>query len=197
MTTARLALGFGILLLMSGCDARPPVSAAPSCLPGEGRPDAAPSAPWDGGFSDGTSNPFSGPGVMVTVANGLRVDLEAATGKRLVTYAFADTIEVHPGYGVDLVFMRSGLLGPPPEGLAPTILYFGGYNGVAGDPGLQPHREYAPARSLFEAMTNVPERDTEEGRTRESPNHRVVCSRPLNHDSVYCRLTGVVQAQVF
>jgi hypothetical protein len=140
---------------------------------------------------------------MVTVASGLRADLEAATGRRLVTYAFADTIEVHPGYGVDLVFMRSGLLGPPPEQvgqtgeLSPTILYFGGYNGVAGDPGLQPHREYAPARTLFEAMTNVPERGTEEGLTRESPNHRVVCSRPPNHDSAYCRITGVVQAQVF
>jgi hypothetical protein len=205
MTTVKLALGCGILLLMFGCDARPPVSAAPSCLPGEEPPDAAaPRVPWDGGFSDGTSNPFlAGPGAMVTVANGLRADLEAATGKRLATYGFADTIEVQPGYGVDLVFMRSGSLGPPPGQeltsgeLYPVVLYFGGYNGVAGDPSLPPHREYAPARTLFEAMTNVPERGTEEGRTRESPNHRVVCSVPLNHDSVYCRFTGVLRTQVF
>jgi hypothetical protein len=140
---------------------------------------------------------------MVTIASGLRADLEAATGKRLAVYGFADGIEVHPGYGVDLVFMRSGLLGPAPGEvggageLHPTTLYFGGYSGSADDPSQQPHREYAPARTLFEAMTNVPERGTEEGRTRESPNHRIVCSRPPNHDSVYCRITGVVQAQVF
>jgi hypothetical protein len=189
MNMTRLALGFVALLCAASCEGRAPVSAEPSCEPGEPRSIGA--------------NPFEGHGVMVNVAQGLRADLEAATGQSLVSFNFDDKVEVQPGYGVDLVFMLTANIGPapgadlPPDGTARFLVFFGGHGKLVTDPDREPHPEYAAARALFDSMTKVPERQTAEGRVRQSPNGRVVCSVPVEYDGAHCQLTGVQFVRAF
>lgn len=189
METRRLILGGAAFLLALGCDARPPVTPEPSCELG----DSAPIGP----------NPFAGPGVMVNVTQGLRADLEAATGQSPVSFSFGDRVEIQPGYGVDLVFMRTANIGPAPgadfqlDGAAAFVVFFGGHGKLVTDPERPPHPEYAAARALFDAMTKVPERQTDEGRVRQSPGGRVVCSVPLKYDGASCQLTGVQFVRAF
>jgi hypothetical protein len=189
MKIKRLTLGGAVFLLALGCDAREPVSAAPSCEPGDSGSIGA--------------NPFDGHGVMVNVAQGLRADLEAATGQSLVSYNFDDKVEVQPGYGVDLVFMRTANIGPAPgadfqpNGAAAFVVFFGGPGKLASDPDRAPHPEYAAARALFDAMTKVPERQAAEGRVRQSPGGRVACSLPQGYDGANCQLTGVQFVRAF
>lgn len=189
MKTKRLTLGVAAMLFALGCDAREPVAAVPSCGPG------------DSGVL--SPNPFDGHGVMVNVTQGLLADLEAATGQLLVSYNFDDKVEVQPGYGVDLVFMRTASIGPAagadlqPNGAAAFVIFFGGHGKLATDPDRGPHPEYAAARALFDAMIKVPERQATEARVRQSPGGRVVCSVPLEYEGASCQLTGVQFVRAF
>jgi hypothetical protein len=234
---------FALALFSTGCGARPPVSAAPTCQPdgaaltdapldmappvvvetpdaSADRPDdAAPQhdlAPVpdataavdrvtypDGPLPDGVvgSPPITNERVLIaTVTVGLLDDIEMALGRELLgSVGFAQAIDVYAGFGVDYVYMKVGGIDSPrgdtmTPGVVPAlVLSFGGPRTYDGMPAQLPHPEFAPARTLFDAMVNVPETTTSEGRVRESPGKRVRCRVP-NLDAAYCTFTGFQRA---
>lgn len=215
---SRGALASVLVLLAAGCDQKPLESSPVTCAPDgavatfDARSyDVAPrsdggAGPSDGPLPDGITTQWELPasGMVVAVALGLRADIEAALGFRPGSdFGIGDKVIVAAGYGEDLVFMKGGSIGPPsgtdvkPGVIYPMVLSFGGFRTYAENPNLQAHPEFASARALFDAMTNVSETSTEDGRTRESPGGRARCSVPPNLDAAFCTFTGFRSAHVF
>jgi hypothetical protein len=145
--------------------------------------------------------------VSVTVDRGLREDLSAAMGILVRgSVTFAGTVGVVGGYGVDYVDLKVGSVMTPwgvdrAPGL-PFIVSFGGARVFGDDPGHSPHPEYAPARALYDAMTQVPTTTEhwftgDSFPTRTSPGGRVKCHLTLGGDGAACYFTGVQGLHIF
>jgi hypothetical protein len=142
------------------------------------------------------------PGVSVSVDLGLRNELLVSMGLWSVKdITIADAIHVAGGYGVDLVYMKVGSIIPPwnlrPAPGLPFIVSFGGARVFTDDPTLPPHPEYAPARALYDAMTNVPQTFEDGKPTRVSPGGRVKCQLQVTFEGAGCFFTGVQRMHIF
>jgi hypothetical protein len=140
------------------------------------------------------------PGLTAYVELGLLADLQASLRRHDSSFGIGDKVIVTVGYGIDIVYLKGGSVGPPrgedltKGGVHPMVLSFGGPRTDIQDPAYPPHPEFGSARALFDAMTNVPEVVTAEGRVRRSPGHRVECLVPATFDAAYCTFTGFLSA---